>query len=471
MVDALTYYKSQLLNTSEVPTLNQGDGDSLYNDIVLDAGENNLVLKVTEQQYVELLSAALNGVYVTYPDNWLEVLYPLIKAGKLSFCDEVLSCIQTNEAIQQAIAMYSNTYYPPIDAGEVQSILDSDFVQGQPDCDNDKLFGMTTGLTDLLNQLSEDLLELLVNAPAAIGRLGDLIEAIPGVGELPFDDMLQFAEKLAVQVNNAYQAAYDTQIRDDFRCGLFCIAEPTCSLTIEQARDFFKDQIVASVSDTNFENVVNDILANNWLGEQSIYVMHWLILDTIIFGGEFLGIDHNRILTQVAALFNDPDSDWNILCDCQEWEYTFDFVNVDYSAYWEAIDASYVPVWTDGSWIEGGRDSLGCRNGLYIPLNADTDITFAEAFMTWNNTATNTRNQGLILSSDAVFDQATSPRECESISMPSSSGSFGYECSGDNLNMRSIAILFGSRDGAGSWSRITGLTVQGIGYNPFTSFP
>lgn len=246
----------------------------------------------------------------------------------MDLCQLILDCINSTPEIQQAIAAYAGTFQPSTDQGEQQEILDTDFVQGQAPCDNDNLFGLTTGLTDLLNQMAEDLLEILVNAPAALGRVGDIIEAIPVVGLLPFDDILQFSEKLATQVNDAYQAAYDTQIRDDFRCDLFCIAQDTCTLTIEQARDYFKDKITATVSDTDFLTIVNDILANNWLGEQSIYMMNWLILDTIIFGGEFLGIDHNRIATQIAALFNDPDSDWQILCtQCVDWVWDSDFAN------------------------------------------------------------------------------------------------------------------------------------------------
>lgn len=240
--------------------------------------------------------------------------YKLSQEYCVDICQLIIDCINDTDEIQRLISQYSLTSSIEDTTPQQQSILGTDLFSNQAPCNNDQIFGMTLQLADFLNATSEDILEIFVTAFAVPGRLGDLIESIPVVGELPFDDILQMIEKLAIQVNDAYQAAYDTQIREDIACDLFCIAQADCTLTLEQARDYFKDKMTVAVTDSNFASIANDIIANNWLGEQSIYVMHWLILDTIIFGGEVLGVDVNRMVTTIATYFNDPDSDWQLLC-------------------------------------------------------------------------------------------------------------------------------------------------------------
>ena len=318
MGNELIYYRSSVLETNSTPELLAGTDDTPENDLILSVETNHLLLSVTEQQYSRMLSALFNGAYRAYPLDFIAVVYPLIKAGKMTLCDAVLDCILDTDEIQQAIASYSNSSAITETTPENQTILDTDIFQSQGPCDNDNIYGMTVQLTAFLNAVSEDILEVFVTAFAVPGRLGDIIEAIPGVGSLPFDDILQFMEKLAEQVNDAYQSAYDIQIAEDISCALFCIAQGDCTLTMEDARDWFQQQLTESVENTDFLTVANDIIANNWLGEQSIYVMHWLILDTIIFGGEMLGVDVNRLTTTIASYFNDPDSDWSTLClECQ----------------------------------------------------------------------------------------------------------------------------------------------------------
>lgn len=236
----------------------------------------------------------------------------------IDICQMIIDCIANNQTIQQQISFYSG--FPSITAetGEVIEYLETDLLlgQGSVSCDIDSVFGATTQLTDFLNMLSVDLLEIFTGAFAVPERLADVISAIPVVETLPLDEILEFSAKMAQQIENSYNSAYDSQIRDDFRCDLRCLTlDNDCILTLEIARDYFYDKIVIAVTKTDFLQIVNDVIANNWLGEQSIYLMHFMILQAIIYGGEILGIDVNRISRQVATFFNDPDPDWSTLCD------------------------------------------------------------------------------------------------------------------------------------------------------------
>ena len=306
---------------------------------LMTTGNNWFVLCLTPQEMTDLLSVIDMGAPIALPDSYAPLVqkynqlmqFPnqIPEDSCMPLCDLILACINSSSEIQQAIGAYSLTSSIETDTPEQQGLLDTDLFADQGPCDNDEIFGMTVQLADFLNQVSEDILELFVTAFAIPGRLGDLIEAIPVVGLLPFDDILQFIEKMAEQVNDAYQAGYTVQVGEDISCDLFCIAEENCELTLEQARDYFEGKIVASVTNDDFLKIVNDIIANNWLGLQSVYVMHWFILDTVIFGGEVLGLDVNRIVPTIASYFNDPNSDWSTLCTSCAWEHTFDFTEDD----------------------------------------------------------------------------------------------------------------------------------------------
>lgn len=441
---------------------------------------NWYVLQVTNEERKKLQSALLAGLDLLYPDEFLDLMqiwlqttdYPNTFPPSTGACDDVelceliLNCINNTESIQQAIAGYSLGSAISETTPENATILASDFVQEQG-CDDDNLFGMTTGLTDFLNQVSEDILEILVTAPAALGRLGDLISAIPVVETLPLDEALQFAEKLATQVNDAYQAAYDTQIRDDFRCELFCIAQENCELTMEQTRNYFKDKITNAVSNTDFLTIANDIIANNWLGEQSIYMMHWMILDTFIFGGEILGIDHNRVVYQVAAMFNDPDPDWAILCaSCVEtWEYSIDFT----------LTPGFTDGWAVGNWGDGWvlndgfqsqhASSAQENNYLNLTFPQESTVTYIEfTFASSDHTNFDSTSGGFI-TGGYILDGSGTETHRETSSNKAINTTYviydGTPIQADVIRTQNNPYL-----ATGKWY-ITGCTIRGEGVDPY----
>lgn len=234
----------------------------------------------------------------------------------IDICEIMIECIENTPELQQLIAQYALGASAGYQDPEDPSILSSNvFENTTGGCDDDSIFGMTTGLTDLMNNVSEDILEVIQAAPNAIARLGDLIEAIPLIGEAPADDALQLMEKIAEDIAQGYESAYTVALRDEIRCDLFCIAQEDCELTFEEIRDYFQSKLTNSVSNLSMEELVRDIFENNWIGIQTVYIMHFLILETMIFGGDALGIDKNKLIQQVSALYNDPDSDWMALCD------------------------------------------------------------------------------------------------------------------------------------------------------------
>lgn len=383
MVDNYVYHPSLIVDTQETPTLVDGDGDSLNNDIVLVAGENNLVLQVTEEQYIKMLSALWNGAYTTYPQEWMSVVYPLIKAGKMSLCDAILACIQSTPEIQQEIAQLSLSAPVATDTEENGGYLGTEIITTQAGCDNDAIFGMTTQLTDLWNQLSEDMLEIFTEIPAGFARIGDFIEAFPGLGVLPFDDILQFGESFMDDIQTGYDSAYTVALRNEIRCHLFCLALDNCELTMEDMRDYFFDELAETLTFDSFGEFMEDLLLLNLVGQATVWGMHLLLAQAMIFGSSILDTDVLFVYQLINTFFNDPDSDWVTLCTgCATWEKTWDFTTES-----GAGDGWQVGNWGDGwadgfGWESENNDTNQELNYLHLVGLADIDIVYF-SFTMW----------------------------------------------------------------------------------------
>jgi hypothetical protein len=386
MVDNLVYHPSLKADTGATPPLADGDGDSLSNDIVLVTGENNLVLQVTEEQYIKMLSALWNGAITTYPQDFIAVVYPLIKAGKMSLCDAILACIQNTPDIQQEIAQLALSAPVATDTEENGGYLGTEIITTQAGCDNDEIFGMTTQLTDLWNQLCEDMLEIFTEIPAGFARIGDFIEAFPGLGVLPFDDILQFGEAFMDDIQTGYDSAYTVGLRNQIRCHLFCLALDNCELTMEQMRDYFYDELAETLTFDSFGEFMEDVLLLNLVGQATVWGMHLVIAQAMIFGSSILDTDVLFVYQLINTFFNDPDSDWVTLCTgCATWEKTWDFTTAS-----GAGDGWQVGTWGDGwsdgfGWESENNDTNQELNYLYLVGLADIEIVYFTFTMSTGN--------------------------------------------------------------------------------------
>lgn len=251
---------------------------------------------------------------------------------KLDNCTDleasILSAIETNSDIQDEINIVANTGV----TGRTDDTFDSaisllNLLSGAEieTCSNDSLFGAMTGLVDLMNDLAIDIIEKLSAQANTAGRIGDVIEAIPLLGEFPADDLFQITESLMDDWEQNYQANYTVALRDDYRCGLFCIAKDAdCFLSFEDIFDFFWNQLGQSVPTTDLLAFIQWFINNPLTSVSLVHAWHLFLAGILRFAGSVLGIDSARLVRMVSALYNNPDSDWNGLCDCT-WSHTWDF--------------------------------------------------------------------------------------------------------------------------------------------------
>jgi len=359
------------------------------------------VLSLTADERRKFSSALLAGLDQLYPDEFINLYekfwlqpseFPNAIADNscMDLCTLILDCINTDADIQQAIANYSIGSNVPPDAPLDTGISGTDVLEDANivTCNNDNLFGATTGLVDLMNDIIEDLIEVLSNNSSLIGRVGDAIEGIPLIGELPLDDILQLVENFVDDLEQLYQANYTVAVRDQYRCDLFCIAQGDCTITFEQIYDYFEGEFGSTVPTNDVTEFVAWFATNSPANALIVPAWHLFIAGIMRFGGMVLDIDSGRLITMVSALYNDPDGDWLTLCNCAQPPDIDTDLTTGLNGWYIYDDPAYVPrgnwqntigvvdQWTEDRW----RTSIGYDFGQVETIDRiEVDLDFEQA--------------------------------------------------------------------------------------------
>lgn len=296
---------------------------SLDNWVTSDPDERvRVVINLSLNEYVALASSLDVGRDIAYGDNSIEIWWIWSRIlSSLTLCDDVLSCINENGAIQEAISNIAINPVPVKPSSKINQAISDTNVVGDTDivtCDLDKFFGAMTGMVDLMNNVAEDIIELLSAEANDAGRLGDLIEAIPGIGEFPADDLLQFLESYIDDLEQNYQASYTQALRDEYRCELFCLGSDDCTLSFKDIFQYFIGKLGQSVPTNDLFAFVTWFMNNPLTSVSLVHAWHVFLAGILRFAGSVIGIDSKKFVKMVSALYNDPNPDHTILCDCPQ---------------------------------------------------------------------------------------------------------------------------------------------------------
>lgn len=398
MTNSLIYYRKKLVTTTEQSVVTNADNDSLANDIVFGEGVNYLVLPVTSEQYQNLLSATINGVFTTFPENPIGVLYPLIKAGKVSICDAIISCLNDPESgVSDAIynLLGGDSYQSNREYGQSQNDNDLSSLLN-PTCDKDILFGQATQLVDYMDSLNVDFFEILEVASNTGEFLAQVVGDISFIDESSVDSVFAWLAFIQNSIAENYLAQVTQAYKDDIACEIFCRANENCEITPRILFDVFKDRLSASVTvESVLWDTLDFLVGGTWTGTQiaDFMFMSQLALRSQL-GKYFDKIAYQDIETRLTLFSNDPDSDWAILCSaCPDtWEYEIDFT----------VDQGTADGWSQGVWGNGWVSGKGWRSeyfgsaphiqNLLIVENQfslDTTVTYVEFDIVKDGTATN----------------------------------------------------------------------------------
>jgi len=253
--------------------------------------------------------------------------YDLDCEGDMS-CEDIADCIDTNEAVQEAITNVisqgsgQQTIYETTVVGAPMTPAQRNTTVGKAldGCDPDSLFGSITSIVDTINQNNVDFLELILLSDNNQQRISKVIKAIPLLNEVPIDEAMDFVSQLTVEIKENYDAEYTTAVRDTYRCDLFCLvkdADP-CELTFQMIVEYFNNRLGTALEPINFFGaVVTYFIAGTWSGTTVVDIMSLIQMSAWQQASDWTGISLRSLETVGLLGANDPDPDWELICeDC-----------------------------------------------------------------------------------------------------------------------------------------------------------
>lgn len=309
--------------------LEDGQQDSIYDctgssDPVLflsDTETYQLTFQVTAEQWVKLFSAATAGADLLYPDQSIDVVFPLRQAVDCmpTFCQAVQNCIETVPGIQITLIQITNYWGSEGEDGELPPVT-AENPEICVDCDLDNLFGACTQMVDLIDQTITDIFEIIEAITNSVELANEVLELVPGLNFLA--SVLDIANVLQEQLAENYAAAYTTLVRDDLRCALFCAVRDDCTLDFEAMATVFSDLAGQSILTLDLADFIEFFTTGTFSGVEVVYASFWFVAGMIQYGGKVFNIDSEKLVKMSASFLNDPDSDWSTLCDCPtDWSH------------------------------------------------------------------------------------------------------------------------------------------------------
>lgn len=348
--------------------LPQGDGDTIFNDIQLLDTSNELKLTVTSQQYMLLLSAAINGANRFFPDNWIEVLYPLIKAGKeyAMDCQSVADCIETSTEVTNALT-YNNDQYATTDpnylseAGtESTTIINNRFPPAEreqeifdapPGCDKDKLWAAIRYIVERIDDNGRQMLERIVTKVDIWEKVIEFVGTVPIVGELAENVLKAFVGSVQ-DLLNAYDAHSSQTAMDEIACDLFEMVCAECRYpTFNEIADYYANFGITGVQDwvnLSLKAIVDYVTGSNGLAGLVVYfTVNTFQLWVLYAEATFVNASKAKVLRIWADIGEDyANNGWELLCNaCADtsWAYELDLTQA-------------LPAWVtvaNGNWVNG----------------------------------------------------------------------------------------------------------------------
>lgn len=317
--------------------------------ILLSEGLNTVLIRFTPEQYKWLLSSAITGAYIIYPENPLNAVFPLLECVDMPInnCAEVANCIESNPATREALSEWfrDSQYNESLQRALEGLSSGGTGYNGSTTCDDDALFGSITAVFDELNQSAIDWLEILDASSQLIELLSEWGEELVALSIASGGTWVIATSIIAVIANvieqfildlyQNYQASYSTELRDELRCEFFCYAQANdCTYTALDILTWIEPQVAFTAEDllglvSWFFGLTIDIsrvtVLRMWYFELKLY--QFAITNTLasLFVGQ-PARDAMVRLTKVSQA-SDPDPDWSIICDecVTTWTHTFDF--------------------------------------------------------------------------------------------------------------------------------------------------
>lgn len=203
-------------------------------------------------------------------------------------------------------------------------------------CSPDELYGFCLQLVQWMNRAVVDLWEIIEILTNALEQVAELLDNVPlfklaSVVVASIADMLDW---IVESVTEAYLAEYTTSLENEYACDLFCLARSSdCGLTFRDVAEYFTRRANADTQvGGGFNELVSQLYIPSATGTIYCDISLALLSAVLVYGGQWAGVDLDTVRALATAMSNDPNSDWETLCDdcpAASWTAHFDFTLSD----------------------------------------------------------------------------------------------------------------------------------------------
>jgi hypothetical protein len=298
-----------------------------------------LLFHFTEESFLRVLSALINGAALTYPDTWLEVVWSFLKNVEypVSLCEKITEALLTCTDVQEALATLISTNEGIQDALSDFVTSDQDIfnyinntVSGltgeqlggaiTSDCNNNVLAGQVITIVQRMHDYNLDALQIIEVGTNDEERIAALLEGVPIMGELPFGDILEAVQKLLEDFTENYSAAVTEAWKTSVEEDLYCLAKDKagCELDYADLFAYFQQRVGSGLTvESLIQDVVTFLIAGDFNTDDLVASgMFALQLAFVRTGRQFFGLD----LPKFTSLVRDAgtSTEWEEWDDCAE---------------------------------------------------------------------------------------------------------------------------------------------------------
>lgn len=238
---------------------------------------------------------------------------------KIAILNSQLATIEIQNMVNDGFSPTQTTIfdnYPP-------EALADEFVAADV-CDTggkDEIYGAIDRLVRYIHAVNVDFLQEISQAANVPEQASRFVSAVPGVGLLPFDELLTYTSFIVNELLAEYNATADETLLQTVICDLFCIAVNTgCVINLFDIYEYFKSKTSPSLelATSTLANLVQFAITGTFSGDDYFYFLCFFQLSMVALKSRFLATQATSIYAQqLAAGFNSPDNDWEIFCvDC-----------------------------------------------------------------------------------------------------------------------------------------------------------
>lgn len=333
-----------------------------------------------------------NGTAKKIAQAWMKVVDTVTL---LDFCAEVLTCINTDQQVIEALQQVTNT----------ETIINNTnyssqtIITGNADnngCGNDAKFGRIVALIDYIDEVQSDFFESIDAATNVIGQISQIISAIPIFETLPFDELVSAIGNTGELWRDSYDGSVNTQLKESFACDLWCAYGDDCDITVRNVLDeiirrYDISSTTGALNALNLSTLIARIAITiaqagglAYIGDDFVYLSWGLQLAAIELTATFFGVDPIDYARESSN--GSPNNGWTQCEPCDNCIF-YDFTESD--ADWTIYQLPPPDNRILGSYIsgEGFRDNTAIANdncAIYsLVLNEDiksVEVNFNQIF-------------------------------------------------------------------------------------------